>query len=245
MPREGRPKVERVELICAGCGGKVLRRITEVTENSRVFCSRACIGLQAAGLRDGGGTKPRRGTMRACIRCGTEFYAMKSSTQRTCSRECSDAVRIKSRLTQVCETCGVSFEVLESVLKYNTGKYCSRACADLGRMKQPLDRTHNGKPARLNDDGYVLVWEPDNHNAHVFKGWVAEHRLIAEQMVGRPLTPKDEVHHINRIKADNRPENLEVLDGDTHRVITQRQRQSDVEMLARYVAKYGPLGPDD
>lgn len=38
-----------------------------------------------------------------------------------------------------------------------------------------------------------------------------EHRVVAESMLGRPLEPGEIVHHKNRKKRDNAPENLEVL----------------------------------
>lgn len=63
--------------------------------------------------------------------------------------------------------------------------------------EHPLYRT--GKTRDSN--GYVVF------SAGPHKGR-REHRVIMEQIVGRPLASDEVVHHINGIKDDNRPENL-------------------------------------
>lgn len=103
---------------------------------------------------------------------------------------------------------------------------------------------------RHSTSGYIYVYHPD-HIYATKAGYVMEHRLIMEEVVGRVLEPGEIVHHINGKKDDNRIENLELKTNGTHisehfkashEVTKLRKENEELKAeLARYKEKYGLL----
>lgn len=109
-----------------------------------------------------------------------------------------------------------------------------RAMVRRGIPRQPgkARPTHNHfwrGGAIADKHGYLLVHFPEHPQA-TKAGYVRQHRLIAERLLGRPLRPGEVVDHANRDTSDNRDENLRVF-------------PSNAEHLRATVAGRRNLGP--
>jgi len=72
-------------------------------------------------------------------------------------------------------------------------------------------------------DGYVY-FRNKQHPRSLANGYIKRAILVAEKKLGRMLSPLEVTHHINGIKDDDRPENIEVLSSREHNRITAKER---------------------
>jgi len=79
----------------------------------------------------------------------------------------------------------------------------------------------------LSHQGYVVTTGSSHPRAH--RGRIFEHILVLEKKLGRPLLPGEVTHHLNGLKIDNRPENLEVKAESAHNSLHQKGRHVKLE----------------
>lgn len=117
-----------------------------------------------------------------------------------------------STQTEIAEFLGVSQKVVWRFMKNNGIK--ARVAA---KRNQRGENNSNWKGGIVKDDaGYVLVKVDGHPRAKKHGGYVREHILIMEILIGRHLSPNEVVHHINGIKDDNRPKNLMLMTKAEH-----------------------------
>ena len=66
----------------------------------------------------------------------------------------------------------------------------------------------NWKGGHVNGQGYRIIYHEGKRRV--------EHRVIAEKMLNRKLTSNEAVHHIDGNRANNSPDNLEVMTRKAH-----------------------------
>lgn len=128
----------------------------------------------------------------SCVDCGQPVSHSRPTRCLACH-----VARVKKSRSPACLDCGKPFGRNRS--KAKRCRPCSREF-----VKQP----------RTNRQGYVMLYRPE-HPLAMKTGYVLEHRFVLHA-AGVEIPRGYHVHHINRVRDDNRLENLEVLTPAEH-----------------------------
>lgn len=148
-----------------------------------------------------------------CDYCGKEFSRRPSAikAENYC---CKEHRHLAKYAICKCGVCGKEFEkaICFGIFEHN---FCSRECARIFTSQRMTEYNIKHNPEAMTESRRLSL-----RNAHIGKGAGKTytktygrhtHRIVAEQMLGRPLKPGEVVHHIDGNKRNNNPNNLMVF----------------------------------
>jgi hypothetical protein len=118
------------------------------------------------------------------------------------------------------------FDIIGNINKGKTlSEECRKKISESRKKAHLVSPNWKGGKRTGRKDGYIQIFRP-NHPFASKEGYVFEHRLVMEKHLGRFLKPEEVVHHKNRIRNDNRIENLHLFkNASEHMAFHSAQRK--------------------
>ncbi len=151
------------------------------------------------------------------------------------------------RISKYCVRCGTSFLVYPN--RKDSQTHCSLACANRdmadkqrgvpclskGRSQSHNPRLEfrgelnpNWKGGQHVSQGYVMVYFPQHPHTNG-RGYVKRANLVLEEKLGRYLLPDMIAHHLNKIRDDDKPENLIEMSNSKHMALHRTKEATWVD----------------
>ena len=112
----------------------------------------------------------------------------------------------------------------EEAKKKISEKTSGKVISDETKRKMSKSKRKGGiGHKKKRQDGYVAVYFPD-HPCSNADGYIMEHDLVMECLIGRHLHEYEVVHHINEERSDNRKENLQLMTKSNHMSYHSKKR---------------------
>lgn len=163
----------------------------------RPFCGSACYGLWQRGRKFAEQGKPQRPKLSCSVEgCAAVHFGKGYCRNHYLSLVYSPPKKPTAFTTSKPHNCLQCQAVF--IAHHADPKYCSRACS----------AQHRKKPFIIKK-GYKKLLIPSHPRADQ-KGYVFEHIVVAEAMIGRAISPPEEVHHKDFNRMNNSPDNLVV-----------------------------------
>lgn len=99
--------------------------------------------------------------------------------------------------------------------------FCSQECSAQYHSGENSSNWKGGK--RIDKNGYIYLLVGKDHHLADQYGYALEHRVVAEEKIGRRLKDEEVVHHINGDRHDNRSENLKVFPDSASHLHSHRE----------------------
>ncbi len=123
---------------------------------------------------------------------------------------------MRQALITTCDNCGKTIKVYgrrAQALKFH---FCNRDCSRDHQSKRMAELNRQLNPERMTEETRAKLREAhkDSGTGKTYAKTYGRHthRVVAEQMLGRPLKKGEVVHHIDGNKRNNDPTNLMIFE---------------------------------